>query len=106
MPAIASIAAELFNAFCLSVKLLVTFKADKHNLFLQKRESAVSRNALWQISINCQADHPRIKAHWESIAKKFDGLILTGISIACGELALVISSPAKALLQCALCILC
>ncbi|MBE4210265.1 hypothetical protein HJ087_23235, partial [Vibrio parahaemolyticus] len=39
---------------------------------------------------------------WENIAKKFDGLGLSGISMACAGLALVIASPQEPLLQCAL----
>ncbi|EMI4265092.1 hypothetical protein V6448_001835 [Vibrio vulnificus] len=43
---------------------------------------------------------------WASIAKKFNGLGLRGISIACGGLAMWIGSPTEALARCALCILC
>jgi len=40
---------------------------------------------------------------WESIAKKYNGLGLSSISMVCAGLALVIASPQEALLQCALC---
>ncbi|EJE8524050.1 hypothetical protein M5229_002178 [Vibrio parahaemolyticus] len=43
-----------------------------------------------------------MKAVWEGIAKKFNGLGLSGISMACTGLALVITSPQEPLLQCAL----
>ncbi|HCG7772500.1 TPA: hypothetical protein NJ461_000743 [Vibrio parahaemolyticus] len=43
-----------------------------------------------------------MKAVWEGIAKKFNGLGLSGISMACTGLALVIASPQEPLLQCAL----
>ncbi|WP_411063689.1 DUF3693 domain-containing protein [Vibrio rotiferianus] len=43
---------------------------------------------------------------WENIAKKFKGLGLTGISMACGGFVMVISSPSEPLLQCALYVLC
>ncbi|EJG1927232.1 hypothetical protein BS045_RS20900 [Vibrio parahaemolyticus] len=43
-----------------------------------------------------------MKAVWEGIAKKFNGLGLSGISMVCAGLALVISSPQEPLLQCAL----
>ncbi|EJG0651200.1 hypothetical protein C4G56_RS00965 [Vibrio parahaemolyticus] len=43
-----------------------------------------------------------MKAVWEGIAKKFNGLGLSGISMACAGLALVIASPQEPLLQCAL----
>ncbi|ELB2036001.1 hypothetical protein QNZ67_000826 [Vibrio parahaemolyticus] len=37
------------------------------------------------------------------MAKKFDRLGLSSISITCAELALVIASPKESLYQCALC---
>ncbi|HCH0725119.1 TPA: hypothetical protein NKO64_003678 [Vibrio parahaemolyticus] len=40
------------------------------------------------------------------MAKKFDRLGLSSISITCAKLALVIASPQEPLCQCALCILC
>ncbi|EGQ9459699.1 hypothetical protein F1K68_20925 [Vibrio parahaemolyticus] len=43
-----------------------------------------------------------MKAVWEGIAKKFNGLGLSGISMACAGLALVIASPQESLLQCVL----
>ncbi|MBT0124473.1 DUF3693 domain-containing protein, partial [Vibrio campbellii] len=47
--------------------------------------------------------NPAIRGMWENIAKKYNGLGFTGISMACGGLAMVISSPSESLLQCALC---
>ncbi|MCZ4294498.1 DUF3693 domain-containing protein [Vibrio sinaloensis] len=55
--------------------------------------------------LGCHADrndNPDIKAMWESIAKKFNGRGLQGISIACGGLMLWIGSPSEALAQCVL----
>ncbi|HCE3560318.1 TPA: hypothetical protein NG644_000692 [Vibrio parahaemolyticus] len=43
-----------------------------------------------------------MKAVWEGTAKKFSGLGLSGISMACTGLALVIASPQESPLQCAL----
>ncbi|MCF9125405.1 hypothetical protein J8A01_18705 [Vibrio parahaemolyticus] len=43
-----------------------------------------------------------MKAVWEGIAKKFNGLGLSGISMACTGLAVVIASPQEPLYQCAL----
>ncbi|EHH1031122.1 hypothetical protein J7G20_002490 [Vibrio parahaemolyticus] len=43
-----------------------------------------------------------MKAVWEGTTKKFDGLGLYGISMACAGLALVIASPQESPLQCAL----
>ncbi|HBN6202225.1 TPA: hypothetical protein L3M66_000775 [Vibrio parahaemolyticus] len=39
-----------------------------------------------------------MKAVWEGIAKKFNGLRLSGISMASAGLALVIASPQESLL--------
>ncbi|ENJ1521140.1 hypothetical protein AB0522_000078 [Vibrio parahaemolyticus] len=47
-----------------------------------------------------------MKAVWEGIAKKFNGLGLSGISMACTGLAVVIASPQELLYQCALYVLC
>ncbi|MBE4154312.1 hypothetical protein HJ098_12045 [Vibrio parahaemolyticus] len=44
----------------------------------------------------------QLRAVWEGTAKKFNGLGLSGISMACTGLALVIASPQESLLQCAL----
>ena len=59
--------------------------------------------------LGCHADrneNPAIRGMWENIAKKYNGLGLTGISMACGGLVTVISSPSELLLQCALYVLC
>ncbi|EHH1025127.1 hypothetical protein CGJ95_00215 [Vibrio parahaemolyticus] len=47
-----------------------------------------------------------MKAVWKGISKKFNGLGLSSISMACAGLALVIASPKESPYQCALCILC
>ncbi|MFA0173064.1 DUF3693 domain-containing protein [Vibrio splendidus] len=39
---------------------------------------------------------------WNSIAKKYNGLGLTSISMACGGLALMVATPQEALAQCVL----
>ncbi|EGU47030.1 bacteriophage f237 ORF10 [Vibrio ichthyoenteri ATCC 700023] len=43
---------------------------------------------------------------WAAIAKKFNGLGLSSISMASGGLALLMYTPKQALAQCVLCILC
>ncbi|MBE4099809.1 hypothetical protein HJ111_03490 [Vibrio parahaemolyticus] len=43
---------------------------------------------------------------WQNIGKKFNGLGLSSISMACAGLALVIASPKESLYQCALYVLC
>ncbi|WP_337028792.1 DUF3693 domain-containing protein, partial [Vibrio cholerae] len=55
--------------------------------------------------LGCHADrneNPRIKALWESIAKKQNGLGLRTISMLCGGLAVSTSQVNELLLQCAL----
>ncbi|RJX72799.1 hypothetical protein DZ860_06480 [Vibrio sinensis] len=59
--------------------------------------------------LGCHADrndNPTIRAHWESIAKKFNGLGLSSISMVYGGLMAWLITPKDALAQCALCILC
>ncbi|HCH5315237.1 TPA: hypothetical protein NKY78_000694 [Vibrio parahaemolyticus] len=43
---------------------------------------------------------------WTNIAKKFNGLGLASISMACTGFAVAFSSPVESSIQCALCILC
>ncbi len=59
--------------------------------------------------LGCHADrneNPRIKALWESIAKKQNGLGLRTISMLCGGLAVSMSQVNELLPQCILCELC
>ncbi|MGF1754496.1 DUF3693 domain-containing protein [Vibrio makurazakiensis] len=59
--------------------------------------------------LGCHADrndNPRIKQIWESMAKKFNGQGLHGISMACGGLVLWSMQPKEPLAQCVLSILC
>ena len=42
---------------------------------------------------------------WNSIAKKYNGLGLRSISMACGGLALMVATPNEALANCVLCLL-
>ncbi|MGH1546994.1 DUF3693 domain-containing protein [Vibrio cholerae] len=59
--------------------------------------------------LGCHADrnkNPRIKALWESIAKKQNGLGLRTISMLCGGLAVSMNQVNELLPQCILCMLC
>ncbi|APF82910.1 hypothetical protein ASZ86_01486 [Vibrio cholerae] len=59
--------------------------------------------------LGCHADrneNPRIKALWESIAKKQNGLGLRTISMLCGGLVVSMSQVNELLPQCILCMLC
>ncbi len=83
----------------------IRYVSDEEAVFLAKGAGIDPEIAL----LGCHADrneNPAIRGMWENIAKKYNGLGLTGISMACGGLAMVISSPSEPLLQCALCILC
>ncbi|NAX16518.1 MULTISPECIES: DUF3693 domain-containing protein [unclassified Vibrio] len=79
--------------------------SDEEAVFLAEQAGIDPELAL----LGCHADrneNPRIKQLWEHIAKKHNGLGLRTISMGCGALALAISTPKEAVLQCALCILC
>ncbi|OUJ35443.1 hypothetical protein BTR40_14165 [Vibrio parahaemolyticus] len=79
--------------------------SDSEAVFLAKASGIDPEIAL----LGCHADrndNPEIRGMWENIAKKFNGLGLAGISMACTGLALVIASPQELLLQCALYVLC
>ncbi|MEZ8672553.1 DUF3693 domain-containing protein [Vibrio cyclitrophicus] len=51
-------------------------------------------------------ENPEIKKLWEHMAKKFDGLGLSSISMACGGFALWMMQTKAAILDCVLCTLC
>lgn len=79
----------------------IRYVSDEEAVFLAKGAGIDPEIAL----LGCHADrneNPAIRGMWENIAKKYNGLGLTGISMACGGLAMVISSPSEPLLQCAL----
>ncbi|EJG1619489.1 hypothetical protein BT052_RS13610 [Vibrio parahaemolyticus] len=77
------------------------YMTDTQAIFLAEQSGLDPEIAL----LGCHADrndNPQIKAVWEGIAKKFNGIGLSGISMACAGLALVIASPQEPPLQCAL----
>lgn len=83
----------------------IRYVSDKEAIFLAEGAGLDPEIAL----LGCHADrndNPSIKAMWESIAKKFNGRVLQGISMACGGLMLWISSPTGSISKCVLCILC
>lgn len=81
---------------------------DSQAIFLAENSGIDPEVAL----LGCHADrndNPTIKAMWENIAKKYNGLGLQGLSMACGSLALYAADAHSTLeqsLQCALCTLC
>ncbi|WP_085319333.1 DUF3693 domain-containing protein [Vibrio harveyi] len=83
----------------------IRYVSDEEAVFLAKGAGIDPEIAL----LGCHADrneNPAIRGMWENIAKKYNGLGLAGISMACSGLAMVISSPSEPLLQCALYVLC
>ena len=51
-------------------------------------------------------ENPQIKQLWEHMAKKFDGLGLSRISMVCGSFTLWMMQAKKQAFDCVLCILC
>ncbi|KNY40627.1 hypothetical protein AKG94_21295 [Vibrio harveyi] len=83
----------------------IRYVSDEEAVFLAKGAGIDPEIAL----LGCHADrneNPAIRGMWENIAKKYNGLGLAGISMACTGLAMVISSPSEPPLQCALYVLC
>ncbi|EHT4941884.1 hypothetical protein JKP28_10275 [Vibrio vulnificus] len=79
--------------------------SDEEAVFLAQNSGIDPEVALIGVHAD-RHDNPQIRAYWERIAKKYNGLGLTSISMVCGGLALWIGSPTEALAKCALCILC
>ncbi|ODS04736.1 DUF3693 domain-containing protein [Vibrio scophthalmi] len=82
----------------------------KGRSFLKENQALMMADAIGEdqevVLIGLAADKaktPREQALWESIAKKFNGRGLHGISMACGGLILWIGSPSEAMAKCALC---
>ncbi|MDC5803315.1 DUF3693 domain-containing protein [Vibrio europaeus] len=83
----------------------IRYVSDEEAIFLAEGAGLDPELAL----LACHADrndNPNIKAMWNSIAKKFNGRGLQGISMACGGLVMWIGSPSEAIAKCALCTLC
>ena len=74
-------------------------------LFLAKEVGADKEMILVYLAADKAKTHEAQQA-WASIAKKFNGLGLSSISMASGALALLMYTPKEVLAQCALCILC
>ncbi|MFH4666639.1 DUF3693 domain-containing protein [Vibrio cidicii] len=83
----------------------IRYVTDEEAIFLAEGAGIDPEVALIGVHAD-RNENPQIKAYWERIAKKYNGLGLTGISMACGALALGVSDPVTSLSQCVLCILC
>ncbi|KJY76544.1 DUF3693 domain-containing protein [Vibrio nigripulchritudo] len=79
--------------------------SDTEAVFLAEKSGIDPELAL----LGCHADrndNPKIKAMWETIAKKFDSLGLSRISASIGVLSLSAIQAKEALTECVLSILC
>ncbi|MEZ9795318.1 DUF3693 domain-containing protein, partial [Vibrio splendidus] len=81
------------------------YLTDSQAVFLAEKAKLDPQIALIGLHAD-RNENPEIKQLWEHMAKKFDGLGLSGISMACGGLALWMVPTQEALAQCVLCILC
>ncbi|MBY8089315.1 hypothetical protein KW489_05045 [Vibrio fluvialis] len=83
----------------------IRYVTDEEAIFLAEGAGIDPELALLGIHAD-RNDNPSIKAYWERIAKKYNGLGLQGLSMAVGSLALYAIEVKASLLQCALCALC
>ncbi|WP_147052741.1 DUF3693 domain-containing protein, partial [Vibrio sagamiensis] len=75
--------------------------SDSEAIYLAKNSGIDPEIAL----LGCHADrneNPQIKAVWENIAKKFNGLGLSGISAVCAVFVSTEASPAGSMIRCVL----
>lgn len=77
------------------------YLTDEQAIFLAESAGIEPEIALLGIHAD-RNENPRVKALWESIAKKQNGLGLRTISMLCGGLAVSMSQVNELLLQCAL----
>ncbi|HAS6391196.1 TPA: hypothetical protein I7251_19905 [Vibrio vulnificus] len=81
------------------------YLTESEALFIAEEIGADAETVLVYLAADKAKTHKAQQA-WANIAKKYNGLGLRGISIACGGLAMWIGSPTEALSKCALCTLC
>lgn len=79
--------------------------SDEEAIFLAEHAGIDPEVALIGVHAD-RHENPQIRAYWERIAKKFNGLGLSSISMICGMFALWFSDVKLALTQCVLYILC
>ncbi|ENM5788814.1 hypothetical protein V4V45_000637 [Vibrio mimicus] len=83
----------------------VRYISDDEAIFLAENSGIDPELALLGVHAD-RNENPTIKAYWERIAKKYNGLGLQGLSMACGALVLSYDAHSEAIFNCALCILC
>ncbi|HFQ5052237.1 TPA: DUF3693 domain-containing protein [Vibrio vulnificus] len=81
------------------------YLTESEALFIAEEIGADAETVLVYLAADKAKTHKAQQA-WANIAKKYNGLGLRGISIACGGLAMWIGSPTEALAKCALYVLC
>ena len=74
-------------------------------LFIAERIGLSEEEVLVYLAADRSENHKAQQA-WQNIAKKFNGLNMSGVSMACGGLALWMMPTQEALANCVLCILC
>ncbi|MDK9775541.1 MULTISPECIES: DUF3693 domain-containing protein, partial [unclassified Vibrio] len=77
------------------------YLTENEALFLAKEIGADTESVLVYLAAD-KAKTFEAQQAWANIAKKFKGLGLSGISVACAGLAVALTSPSEPLLQCAL----
>ncbi|MGR5212488.1 DUF3693 domain-containing protein [Vibrio rotiferianus] len=81
------------------------YLTENEALFLAKEIGADTESVLVYLAAD-KAKTFEAQQAWANIAKKFKGLGLSGISVACAGLAVAFSSPVESSIQCALYVLC
>ena len=81
------------------------YLTENEALFLASEVGADKEMVLVYLAADKAKTH-EAQTLWNSIAKKFNGRGLQGLSMACGGLMLWIGRPVEAMAQCALCTLC
>ncbi|CAH7464886.1 conserved hypothetical protein [Vibrio chagasii] len=74
-------------------------------LFIAERIGLSEEEVLVYLAADRSKNH-KAQMAWQNIAKKFNGLNMSGISMACGGLALWMMPTQDALANCVLCTLC
>ncbi|WP_215405783.1 DUF3693 domain-containing protein [Vibrio gigantis] len=74
-------------------------------LFIAERIGLSEEEVLVYLAADRSKNH-KAQVAWQNIAKKFNGLNMSGVSMACGGLALWMMPTQEALANCVLCILC
>ncbi|MEZ9824911.1 DUF3693 domain-containing protein [Vibrio cyclitrophicus] len=74
-------------------------------LFIAERIGLSEEEVLVYLAADRSKNH-KAQVAWQNIAKKFNGLNMSGVSMACGGLALWMMPTQEALANCVLCTLC